>query len=260
LVDRDGNDWIGFHPEVGSGAGGEYRGFPNAVHKQEGGYFHPKNEGTCLVKTNVERADEHAVSIVAESEDGEWLARYDFLPTHCTFTISKMPKDEKYWVLYEGTPGGEMGLDDWWMTSAVSTPQSMIYLHDQDIPSPEWIAFGDAGGKRSIVLLHHENDNAPDSFYQMNQKMTVFGFGRKRLDAFFSNAGHRFSIGLVESSSHEAISAFVGGIAKQSDAKSDAILVTAAIPIATAFWAQRQSATMGQCARLFKRLQQGGNA
>jgi len=32
LIDRDGNDWLGFHPEPGSGAAGEYRGFPNAVH------------------------------------------------------------------------------------------------------------------------------------------------------------------------------------------------------------------------------------
>ncbi len=231
LVDRDGNDWLGFHPEEGSGAGGEYRGFPNAVHRQGGSsYFHAKNAGTSPVNTSVERVEDHFVSILAESKDGKWQARYDFLPTHCTFTITKMPKDKKHWILYEGTPGGEMELDDWWMTSAISTPQSMIYLHDQDIPSPEWIAFGDDGGKRSIVLFHHEDDNDPDFFYQMHRKMTVFGFGRKRLEAFFSNAGHRFSIGLVESSSHKAISAFVGDIAKQSGAKSDAILVTAAVP------------------------------
>ena len=39
LVDGDGKDWIGFHPEKGSGASGEYRGFPNAVHKQAGTYL-----------------------------------------------------------------------------------------------------------------------------------------------------------------------------------------------------------------------------
>jgi len=33
LIDREGNDWIGFHPKENSGAGGEYRGFPNAVHQ-----------------------------------------------------------------------------------------------------------------------------------------------------------------------------------------------------------------------------------
>ncbi len=32
LVDRDGRDWLGFHDRPGSGAGGEFRGFPNAVH------------------------------------------------------------------------------------------------------------------------------------------------------------------------------------------------------------------------------------
>ena len=48
LVDGDGKDWIGFHPEKGSGASGEYRGFPNAVHKQAGNHFHPKNEMTVF--------------------------------------------------------------------------------------------------------------------------------------------------------------------------------------------------------------------
>lgn len=33
IVDSDGNDWIGFHPESGTEAGGGYRGFPNTIHK-----------------------------------------------------------------------------------------------------------------------------------------------------------------------------------------------------------------------------------
>ena len=46
MVDKEGFDWISFHNRPGSGAGGEYRGFPNAVHKQDGSFFHPKNRGT----------------------------------------------------------------------------------------------------------------------------------------------------------------------------------------------------------------------
>src|SRR5262245_26747475 len=54
LIDKDGNDWLGFHPEPGSGAAGEYRGFPNAVHQQAGNYFHPRNKATDPSATKVE--------------------------------------------------------------------------------------------------------------------------------------------------------------------------------------------------------------
>jgi len=210
LVDRDGNDWIGFSPEKGSGAGGEYRGFPNAVHEQAGSsYFHPKNTGTDPAKTRVERIGSHYVSIVAESESGHWSSRFEFYPTHCVFTITRMPKEQKYWVLYEGTPGGQFNRSDWWMTSDVNTHQPMTKRHEGDIPAPEWIAFGDQRAKRALVLLHHDDDDHPDTFYQMQNKMTVFGFGRKDLEKFQSSVGQRYSIGLVDSDSHSGISQFV---------------------------------------------------
>ena len=44
MIDRDGNDWIGFRSEPGSHAAGEFRGFPNAVHQSAGNYFHPTNK------------------------------------------------------------------------------------------------------------------------------------------------------------------------------------------------------------------------
>ena len=40
MLDRDGHDWLSFDP--GPGSGGEYRGFPNAIHQQAGSHFHPK--------------------------------------------------------------------------------------------------------------------------------------------------------------------------------------------------------------------------
>ena len=53
--------------------------------------------------------------------------------------------------------------------------------HDGDIPAREWIAFGDRDQKidRVVYLLHHSDDEHPDRFYQMNEQMTVFGFGRQ---------------------------------------------------------------------------------
>jgi len=38
MIDRDGRDWLSFHPQPKSGAGGEYRGFPDAVHQQAGNH------------------------------------------------------------------------------------------------------------------------------------------------------------------------------------------------------------------------------
>ena len=57
MVDTDGVDWLGFHKEKGSGHKGEYRGFPNAVHKQDGNYFHAMNAGTDFSTSVCEHRD-----------------------------------------------------------------------------------------------------------------------------------------------------------------------------------------------------------
>jgi hypothetical protein len=203
LVDRDGNDWLGFHPQAGSGAGGEYRGFPNAVHQQAGSFFHPRNKATDPATTKVERSDRERVTISAAG--GEWACQYDFYPTHCTFTMTKLPAGSKYWALYEGTPGGQYDDTDWWITSARKDRAPLTTPHEGDIPAPEWIAFGDRRQERVLALWHHEDDEHPDFFYQMQRKMTVFGFGRRGLDKFLDSVPQQISIGLIESTSHAAI-------------------------------------------------------
>ena len=108
-------------------------------------------------------------------------------------------------MLYEGTPGGSYDDDDWWMTSAINSPQPLTSPHDGDIPAPEWIAFGDRAGDRSLVLWHHEDDPHPDRYYQMQQQMTVFGFGRSGLDKFLQTVPQQVTIGFVESRRHEDV-------------------------------------------------------
>lgn len=213
MVDKDGNDWLGFRPDAGSGAAGEYRGFPNAVHKQEGSYFHPKNQGTDPAITKVEHASDDRVTIAAESNNGLWACRYDFFATHCTFTMTRMPPDKKYWALYEGTPGGQYDDDDWWMTSAVGERRPLTENHEGDIPSPEWIAFGDKQLDRTLFLLHHQDDQYADRFYQMQRKMTVFGFGRQGADKWIDTVPQSFSIGFVETADHRSIAAEISRMA-----------------------------------------------
>ncbi len=209
IVDPDGIDWIGFHPEPGTGAGGEYRGFPNAVHKQDGSFFHPKNIGTELSKLEIIQNTGNLVSIGATSGNGNWEGIWDFYPTHCTFTMTKMPNEYHYWILYEGTPGGTYDDTDWYMTSSIQEKIPLTINHEGDIPDPEWIAFGDANQQRAIVLFHHEDDEEFDRFYQMQEKMTVFGFGRNGMKKLINKVPQSFSIGFVESTSHKRIDDFV---------------------------------------------------
>ena len=112
----------------------------------------------------------------------------------------------KFWVLYEGTPGGQFDIDDWWMTSEKDEKILMTVPHKGDIPNPEWIVFGDKDINRVLFLMHHEDDEYPDNFYQMNEKMTVFGFGRAGSEKFLDYVPQSFSIGFFESTNYNELS------------------------------------------------------
>lgn len=198
MLDADGNDWLGFEPTKGSRSAGEFRGFPNAVNKQAGDYFHPLNAGTQPSVATVEFERPDHIRISAVSSNGLWKARFDFFPTHCTFTMLAMPEGYAYWFLYEGTPGGSFELDDWWVGSAGGERRPMTVEQQGDLPGPEWIAFGDRSGERAVLLFHHEDDEHPDNFYQMENNMTVFGFGRQRGQKFLASVPRSVSIGFVD--------------------------------------------------------------
>ena len=205
MIDPDGHDWISFRSEPGSRAGGEFRGFPNAVHQQAGNYFHPRNQSTEPATTKVEYVGPDRVTVSAVSSNRLWACRYDFLPSHCRFTMTRMSPDHKYWILYEGTPGGSYDDSDWWMTSAIKERQPMATNHEGDIPAPEWMAFGDPKQPRVIFLLSHQDDETPDRYYEMEKKMTVFGFGRHRGEKHLASVPRSFSIGFLETTDHAEI-------------------------------------------------------
>jgi putative heme-binding domain-containing protein len=223
MIDRDGNDWISFQPQSGSGAAGEYRGFPNAVFKEAGSYFHPRNSGTDPCVTRIEQSLPDRVVISAVAENGKWAGQYTFTRRACTFTMLKKPEGHKYWVLYEGTPGGQYDESDWWMTADNPTkrPLTEPFQGDLngDVPSDatccEWIAFGDKDLKRMLVLSHAENDSHPDHFYQMEKNMTVFGFGRAGMRKYLSTVPQSFSIGFVESTDHHSVQRFDASVVQE---------------------------------------------
>ena len=203
MLDPDGIDWLGFHNEKGSGWKGEYRGFPNAVHRQDGNYFHAMNAGTDPSSSVVNIESRQHVRITFTSENGQWQGQWDFYSDRCDFTMSKVSPGYKYWVQYEGVPGGNMDATDYWYNSAGSQKHLIEKPFTGDLPAPEWMAFGDQNSPRVLYVLHHEDDDFPDD-YVSRPYMTVLGFGRRDKGKFL-NTVQTFSIGFVESTGYPAI-------------------------------------------------------
>lgn len=49
-------------------------------------------------------------------------------------------------------------------------------------------------------MVHHEDDDASDQFWQMQENMTVFGFGRQYMccDTYLTAVPNVFTVGLAE--------------------------------------------------------------
>ena len=203
ILDRDGVDWLGFHNEAGSGWKGEYRGFPNAVHRQDGNYFHAMNAGTDPSTSVVDIESDQHVRITFTSDNGEWQGRWDFYPERCDFTMSKVSGNYKYWIQYEGVPGGDMDASDYWYSSADDQSHPIEEARIGDLPAPEWMAFGDQKSARMLYVLHHEDDEFPDD-YVSRPYMTVLGFGRRDKNKFLTTV-QTFSIGFVESTDYSVV-------------------------------------------------------
>lgn len=214
IVDSEGVDWLGFHSKEGSGWKGEYRGFPNAVHRQDGDFFHAMKAGTDRSTSVIEKASDDHVRIVFTSGNGLWVGVYDFYPDRCDFTMSKVSDGYKYWVLYEGVPGGEMNKTDFWYASVDDKKHLINEPFNGDFPGPEWIAFGDVKSPRMLYILNHEDDDVLDE-YVSRPHMTVLGFGRSGKGKFL-NTPKTFSIGFVESTEHSAVKRAVIEILDQS--------------------------------------------
>lgn len=203
LVDKDSVDWLGFNSAIGSGHKGEYRGFPNAIHNQDGNYFHAMNAGTDSSSSTIEKVTPEHISIKVTSGNKQWEGLWDFYPDHCDFTMTKISKGYHYWVQYEGVPGGAMDSTDFWYASVDTTKHPITKPFLGDLTNPEWMAFGDETLPRTLYLLHHTDDTHPDN-YAYRPDMTVLGFGRQNKDKFLDTP-QTFSIGFIESTKYREI-------------------------------------------------------
>jgi hypothetical protein len=201
ILDKDGNDWLGYRP--GGGPAGEYRGIPNMGHPE--GYCHP---GKTVSSSRLISDGPIKVSILSQSDDKKMRCVWDIFPDYARLTVLKMRKP--FWFLYEGTPGGKLDEDSDYCVRAgspkgVRTPASMRWDGDLSAATGpgEWLYFGD--GDRVLYLVHHENDEAVDSYWPMQKEMTVFGFGRKGIDKFIQDTPAHFTVGFHDGSTFDEV-------------------------------------------------------
>lgn len=215
LEDRDGNDWLGYHPYGGSD--GRYRGIPNLGHP--GNIFHPGvPEGSGEGDSDIVSEGPLRVKIASEATDdggGAWACEWEVYPEFAQLTVLETPRP--YWFLYEGTPGGAIDYsDDFFVLSdgrSWEAGSTVWNSGDNDIPDPEWIYFADpdvGDDGRAIYLVHHEDDSYPDAYWPMQGNMTVFGFGRQDLNKYLTGEDH-FTVGLVDQISWDDVEQVVAG-------------------------------------------------
>ena len=214
LLDKDGRDWIAYHPADNSK--GEYHGLPKCGQPTKFfhcGYGYGMYKTTNVFTSRVTVRTGDRVRIESETADGKSACAWDFYPDHATLTLVRVNLPT-YWFLYEGTPGGHLHP----ATDFVIRPDGTKTALDQPwtdvVP---WVCFGTAESPVGLVCVNHQEPEKGeiDSYvywpYQKEadgsfQDMTVFGFGRrgwkdsnqhtpelKRLPA-------RFSIGFVDKS------------------------------------------------------------
>lgn len=217
LLDIDGNDWISFHPWGGSD--GIYRGIPNLVHPDN--IFHP---GHANCTSSVRYAGPLKVTIHTLSKNGLWQCLWEIYPAHARLTILQAP-EQPYWFLYEGTPGGSLDLTTDYCVRSNGLRTNMTQSWTADVPLPEWVYFEDSKLDRYLYFVHEDDDGEIDSFYQMEQNMTVFGFGRSGLNKYLTGAPRHFTIGLADNTESTAARKIIEGTCQPATSMSGPVMI-----------------------------------
>jgi len=85
------------------------------------------------------------LTLESTTKDGKWACRWEIFDSHAELTVLKA--DTPYWFLYEGTAGGEVA----------------------------WVAFGNTRAGRTLMLIHHEDDDKVDSYWPMQGRFVFIG-------------------------------------------------------------------------------------
>ena len=105
-----------------------------------------------------------------------------------------------------------MDSTDFWFASSDKKSHPINESFLGDLPTPEWMAFGDKDLPRMLYMLHHEDDDLPDN-YVSRPDMTVLGFGRENKNKYLTTV-QTFSIGFVESTDYSMIEQVIEEVLK----------------------------------------------
>jgi len=204
-VDKDGNDWVSYNPTPESIAAGSSRGIPNSCYPR--GFFHPGSSGEAGSVTTLRHQGPLKVTIHSIQVNGYFECQWDIYPEYARLTMVKT--DTAYWILYEGTPGGELELDVDFVVRSDGRKTFASERWEEDIPGEEWVYFGDPNVNRSLFLFHEEGDNVVDQYFglttvgpPLDGKMTVFGFGRQATRMYMYNTPQHFTYGIVDGTNY----------------------------------------------------------
>src|SRR5690606_37969952 len=146
------------------------------VHPSDGGYFHP---GRASVDSSITRRGPLKVTIRATSLDGLWSTLWEVYPAYATMSVLQTPPGKKFWLLYEGTPGGKLDLTTDLVTRSDGMSTAAGESWSGDLSDEEWVFFTDPPLGRSLFVSHRPDDAIVDSYAPSTDKfMTVMGFGR----------------------------------------------------------------------------------
>ncbi len=183
MLDLQGQDWLAWKDmgkdEYPKSLAGDFRGIPNSV---SDGTSHPGF--TNCVSTQVNKN-----TIVAESKNNIWRARYEFYDDYVKLSWEKVSATEKYWFLFEGPIDGSYAPDEQaWGNNIDGLRTDHPRLHPNEGVEGKWdyVYFGAKAGKETLFLTTGtSNDALPDlvawadnDFEKPTDGMLVFGFGR----------------------------------------------------------------------------------
>lgn len=217
ILDSAGRDWISYRP--GGKSAGEYRGLPKCGQSVK--YFHcgygygRYRTDNPFTSTVTVRAPGH-VRIHSETLRGDAACDWDFFADHATFTLTKIPGDN-YWFVYEGTPGGTLDAAEDFVVRPGGRQTPLTEPWKEVVP---WVAFGAKESPYRLLLINHQTGSPVDSYVSWPYKaapdeplnqMTVFGFGRPDWQDPHQHAPPltglpaRFSIALAEAAGCAAV-------------------------------------------------------
>ncbi|MBP6016026.1 MAG: hypothetical protein KA586_04840 [Candidatus Promineofilum sp.] len=197
LLDANNNDWIDWN--TAAGGAGDFRGIPNMVHPNDGGYFHPgrNSVATTVLSDGPLKATFKSVS----QPNGLWEVRWDVFPGYARMTVVRQGT-ANFWWLYEGTPGGELEPSVDRLTRSDGSNIKASGTWTNDIAGDEWIFVTDpnvGNNGRSLFLIHHQADSKVDGYTaDSTNSMTIFGFGRSGNTRLLNTLPQQFTLGFTD--------------------------------------------------------------